>query len=107
MQDSSPDEHVIPERVRAQLLALGIPSAKHDLDALAGLFPSEFNIGATALDAEDVARVLVYLAEKNILSVAGTSPASVRKVQPGWHSCQFYRDFNQLLDMVAPLSPRG
>src|SRR5690348_16350962 len=34
------DKHAIPERVRAQLMALGIPAAQHAPDALAGLFPS-------------------------------------------------------------------
>lgn len=98
----------IPERVRARLLALGIPAAQHRPEALAGLFPREFNIGATGLTAEDMARVLVYLIEKKIIS----SPAmggciGVKKVRPGWHFCQFYRDFNQLLDMVAPYVAEG
>lgn len=102
------NEHAIPERVRAQLLALGIPAAKHVPDVLAGFFPSEFHIDATGLNAEDLAQVLVYLAEKGILSVPGTaSPTGVRKVEPGWHFCQFYRDFNQLLDMVAPYVAEG
>ena len=107
MRAPGPELHAIPERVRAQLLALGIPAAKHSPQALAELFPGEFNIGATALSGEDVARVLIYLAEKNIISVAGATPASVRQVQPGWHSCQFYKDFTQLLDMVAPYVAEG
>ena len=108
MQDSSPHQHSIPERVRAQLLALGIPASEHDVDTLAGLFPQEFNVGATTLDAEDMARVLLYLVEKKIISApSAASPASIRKVEPGWHSCQFYRDFDQLLDMVAPYVAEG
>jgi len=89
-------------------MALGIPAAQHAPDALAGLFPSEFNIGATQLDAEDLARVVVYLIGKKIISVPGKAACtSVRKVEPGWHFCQFYRDFDQLLDMVAPYVAAG
>jgi two-component system sensor kinase FixL len=75
---------------------------------LAGLFPSDFNISATELSAEDLARVLVYLIGEKIISVADTgSPAAVRQVEPGWHSCHFYRDFNQLLDIIAPYVAEG
>jgi two-component system, LuxR family, sensor kinase FixL len=28
-------------------------------------------------------------------------------VAPGWHFCQFYRDFNQLLDIIAPYVAEG
>lgn len=108
MRPRARDEHWIPERVRAQLLSLGIPAAKHDPDALAGFFPSELNIGATKMSAEDLARVLVYLVEKKLIAAPGTAgPAAVKKVEPGWHFCQFYRDFNQLLDMIAPYVAEG
>src|SRR5689334_11458906 len=93
--------HLLPERVRAQLLATGIPAAKHHLDGLASLFPAEFNIAATGMSAEDMARVLVYLVERKIVSLPGTtSLTSVRNVEPGWHFCQFYRSFDQLLQMI-------
>jgi hypothetical protein len=98
----------IPEKVRAQLLALGIPAAQHVSNALASFFPSEFNISATGMGVEDLARVLVYLAGKKLISVSSSiAPTSVRKVEPGWHFCQFYRDFSQLLDMVAPYIAEG
>lgn len=101
-------ERSIPECVRAQLLALGIPATKHARGALAGFFPREFNIGATELDAEDLARVLIYFIDRKIVSVPGTGiDTSVRKVKPGWHFCQFYRNSNQLLDMVAPYLAEG
>ena len=45
-------EHHLPERVRAQLLALGIPGTKHSFHELAGYFPGEFNIGATGMSEE-------------------------------------------------------
>lgn len=98
----------LSDHVRARLLALGIPAAKHLPEALTRLFPSEFNIDATGLEAEDVAKVLVYLVEKKIISVdevAGMT--SVKKVHPGWHFCQFYRDYDQLLDLVAPYIAEG
>jgi two-component system sensor kinase FixL len=75
---------------------------------LAGFFPNELNIGATQMSTEDVARVLVYLVEKKLISVSGTAGlTSVKKVEPGWHFCQFYRNFNQLLDMIAPYIAEG
>ncbi|MBV8882313.1 MAG: MEDS domain-containing protein [Planctomycetaceae bacterium] len=98
----------IPESVRAQLFALGIPGAKHTPDAIAGLFPHEFNIGASGLDAEDLARVLVHLATHETIAVsAAGAGTSIRKVGPGWHFCQFYRDFKQLLHLVAPYIAEG
>ena len=101
-------ENHLPERVQAQLLALGIPAAKHAPDALAAMFPREFNISATGLSAEDVAKVLMYLVEKKIISVPETAAAtSVKQVGPGWHFCQFYRSFDQLLDLVAPYVAEG
>lgn len=101
-------EDSIPERVRAQLLAHGIPAGKHLPDTLAGLFPREFHIEATGLSGEDVARVLLYFVEKKLISIPETAaPTAVRKVEPGWHFCQFYRDFDQLLDMVAPYVAEG
>jgi hypothetical protein len=66
------NEPSIPERVRAQLLALGIPAAKHHAQALASFFPDEFNIGATALTTEEMANVLIYFAEKKLVSISGS-----------------------------------
>lgn len=101
-------EQFIPERVRAQLLSIGIPAADHDANALARFFPDEFNIGATGLSAEDLANVLIYLIEKQIISAPGAGGlTAVKKVRPGWHFCQFYRDYHQLLDMVAPYVAEG
>ena len=101
-------QHSLSERIRADLLSLGIPAAKHDPEALTGMFPREFNVGATGMNPEEVATVLVYLVEKKVISVVdAVGMSSLRKVQPGWHFCQFYRDFNQLLDMVAPYIAEG
>src|SRR5689334_7781077 len=98
----------IPERTRAQLLALGIPAAKHTPALLAGLFPHEFHIESAGLDGEDLAKVLVDLAGRGIIAVPATGAgAAIKKVQPGWHFCQFYRDFKQLIDMVAPYMAAG
>jgi hypothetical protein len=99
---------VLSERMRAHLLSLGIPAAKHAPDALARMFPSEFNIGATGMNPEELAKVLVYLVDKKVISVdEAVGMTSVRKVRPGWHFCQFYRDFDQLLDLVAPYVAEG
>jgi hypothetical protein len=86
-------------------LALGIPAAKHTPALLAGLFPHEFNIESAGLDGEDLAKVLVDLAGRGIIAVP--AGAAIKKVQPGWHFCQFYRDIKQLVDMVAPYMAAG
>jgi hypothetical protein len=102
------DEGPIPDRVRAQLLALGIPATKHTRDVLAGLFPREFNIDAAGLNTEDLARVLVHFAGSGLIAVSETGAATaIKKVAPGWHSCRFYRDFKQLLDLIAPYIAEG
>lgn len=55
-----------------------------------------------------MAKVLLYLVEKKIIAVPGDAgPSSVKKVEPGWHFCQFYRHFDQLLDMIAPYIAEG
>ncbi len=101
-------EHHIPRPVRSQLLALGIPATKHTRDDLATLFPEEFNIKATALSTEDVARVLVDLVGRKIIATPDMAlPPAARKVEPGWHFCQFYRDGEQLLGMIAPYIAEG
>ncbi len=89
-------------------MALGIPATKHAFADLAGFFPREFNIGAIQLSAEDLARVLIHLAGERIIPVPGTAErTAIRKVEPGWHFCQFYQDLTQLLDMIAPYIAEG
>jgi hypothetical protein len=102
------DMELIPSRVRAQLLAAGVPAWKHTHDGLLSLFPGALNVGAIGLDAHDLAEVLVHLVTRGIVAVSemGTL-TSLKKVEPGWHFCQFYRDDAQLLDMVAPYIAEG
>lgn len=89
-------------------MATGIPAAKHNVDGLTRIFPEEFNISATGLDAEDLAKALLYFASHGLIAVPGTGIAtSIRKVVPGWHFCRFYRDFKQLLGLVAPYIAEG
>jgi hypothetical protein len=97
----------IPNAVRAQLLAAGVPAWKHDRDGLLALFPRELNVGATNLDAKELAEVLVYLSTRGLIDLSNSVPAAIKKVQPGWHFCQFYRDVPQLLNMVAPYIAEG
>jgi hypothetical protein len=97
-------DNSIPDRIRAHLLALGIPATKHIPSELAALFPREFNIAAAGLSTADLARVLVHFAKQGIISASETS---IKAVKPGWHFCQFYRDFTQLLDLVAPYIAEG
>lgn len=101
-------EDAIPAGLRAQLLALGIPAAKHTVNGLTGVFPREFNIQATELDAYDLARAVVYFATHGVLAIPGAGAgSSIRKVEPGWHFCRFYRDFHQLLGLIAPYIAEG
>ena len=102
------DKGAIPEHIRAQLVALGIPAAKHTPPLLAGLFPREFNIEAAGLETEDLARVLVRFATTGLVAVPARGLATaIKKVTPGWHCCQFYRRFEELLDMVGPYMAEG
>ena len=91
----------IPETIQARLLALGIPSAKHTHDALAAFFPRDMNIGAAGLDVADLARVLVHFTAHGLFAVPSTGDAAlIKNVEPGWHCCLFYRDFEQLLELL-------
>jgi hypothetical protein len=87
---------------------LGIPAAKQTAPVLTAMFPREFNIGAAGLDAADLAKVLVHFAGRGLIAVdGGAGGTSIKEVQPGWHFCQFYRDNDQLLDLVAPYIAEG
>lgn len=101
------DEFFIPAAIREQLVEIGIPRAKHTFEGLAGLFPREFNVRALTLSVEDLARVLIHLVREKIIVLADTSGPICAKVRPGWHGCRFYRDFNQLLDLIAPYMAEG
>lgn len=88
-------------------MAAGVPAWKHTQEGLLGLFPRELNAGATGLDAQELAEVLVYLEARGLITLSEWGAAPIRKVEPGWHFCQFYRDTPQLLDMVAPYIAEG
>ncbi|HEY1958197.1 MAG TPA: hypothetical protein VGH28_21420 [Polyangiaceae bacterium] len=52
--------------------------------------------------------MLVHFVTQGLIDVAATNArTSIKPVQPGWHSCQFYLDDNQLLGMVAPYMAEG
>lgn len=105
MQQNS---ELIPSRLRAQLLAAGIPAWKHNHEGLLRLFPRSFNVDAIGLDTHDLAEVLIHLVTRGIVAISETGTlTSVKKVEPGWHFCQFYRDDAQLLTMVAPYIAEG
>lgn len=102
------EREALPDGLRAQLLSLGIPAAQHTADGLVGLFPREINIGAAGLKAADLGEAFVHFATHGGVAVGGPKSAvSVRKVEPGWHFCRFYRDFEQYLDMIAPYIAEG
>lgn len=102
------DEFSLPPTLRRQLIEIGIPESKHTFEGLAAVFPREFNIRALSLSTEDLARVLVHLVGEKIVSIADTSgPICTRQVGPGWHACRFYRDFTQLLEIIAPYIAEG
>lgn len=102
------DHEILPNRLRAELLAAGVPAWKHTTEDLLALFPHELNAGAAGLDLQDLAQVLVYLAQRGLFTLSDVGAAtSIRNVEPGWHFCQFYRDDAQLLDLVAPYIAEG
>jgi len=97
----------IPAPVRARLLSLGVPASQHGAEALARMFPREFNICETGMSERETAEVLIYLFDRNVIAVPGRARTTVKRVAPGWHFCQFYRDFTQLIDLVAPFIAEG
>lgn len=103
----SRDDPFIPETTRAELLALGIPASKHNPESLAAYFPRDFNITALGLSTEDLARVLVHFVREKIIPWPQRKTPVARKVGPGWHTCHFYREFQQLLAIIAPYIAEG
>lgn len=102
------EDDYIAAPVRAKLSAIGIPRARQVRAELVGLFPKDLNVGATRLSADDIARVLVHLVEKNVFSIPGDAQSiRLKQVGPGWHFCHFYRDADHLLDIIAPYFVRG
>ena len=102
------DEFFIPAPLREQLVAIGIPRAKHTFEGLAGFFPRDFNVRALSMSAEDLGRVLVHLVGQKIVPLRDMAgPICIKQVRPGWHACRFYRDYNQLLDLIAPYIAEG
>jgi hypothetical protein len=102
------NDNPISKSVRGQLLAVGIPAWAHTRDGLLSLFPCEMNVGATGLDAHDLAETLLYFVGRGLIAIEETGAgSSVKKVEPGWHFCQFYQDVPQLLGMVAPYVAEG
>jgi hypothetical protein len=103
-----PKKGAVPEHVRAQLLKLGVPEAKQAPEDLRAYFPPEFHISAAGLDGENLARVLVHLCGQGLITLpASSAGAFIKKVAPGWHFCQFYREPRQVLEMVAPYFAEG
>jgi hypothetical protein len=98
----------VPKRLQAQLLAAGVPAWKHTEEGLLSLFPREMNVGANSLEADDLADVVIYFAARGLLGLdEADAGSSIKKVEPGWHFCQFYRDDAQLLGMIAPYIAEG
>src|SRR5689334_19982725 len=105
---SSSLDPCVPARLQSQLVGLGVPASQHSREGLLSYFPPEFNIGVTKLGTADLARVLVHFAKNNIITLERSGvPSAFNLVQPGWHFCQFYRDFDQLLEMIAPYIAEG
>jgi hypothetical protein len=98
----------VSQTVRARLLGMGIPAVNHTSELLGRFFPQGFNVAAAGLEAEELAKALIYLADHGIIGVSWAGSGSVvKKVEPGWHFCQFYRTFDELVDLVAPYVAEG
>jgi hypothetical protein len=97
----------IATRLRARLQAKGVPASQHNTEDLVRFFPEALNISAAGMSCEEIAQVLIYLIEKQLIVVPATAGHAVKEVAPGWHVCRFYRDFSEMLKLVAPYIADG
>lgn len=95
----------LPESLRDNLLALGIPEELHTLEGLAAFFPPEFRMDGMELDAVVLAGMLLRFAESGLIQPQARIPSE--SLPPGIHACQFYITAGELMDFVAPYFRRG
>lgn len=89
--------------LRRRLTEIGIPSARHAMRELLKLLPAALPrrpYDEASVDA--VAEVLIYLAERNVLTLPLVE-------DPGWgkRRCQFYRTPEELLGLAVPFLAQG
>jgi hypothetical protein len=90
--------------LRRRLAELGVPPERHAMKALLELLPAALQgrpYDETSADA--VAEVLIYLAERDVLSLG----ADERDVAWGSHVCRFYGATRELVEIVAPYFGQG
>lgn len=87
----------------AQLLVLGIPAEKHNVDDLRRMIPP-FDGIAQAGDIEALAEIVIYLGQRRILSVKTNSWSSLPW---GTHSCLFYKSNTELTEPMRNFFREG
>lgn len=93
--------------LRRRLAELGIPPARHAMRELLKLLPAAFpRRPYDEASADAVAEVLIYLAEKNVLSLAGAEGAAPGPVW-GERWCRSYRSPADLLALAVPFLAQG
>lgn len=86
------------DSIRRGLGALGITAERHTREGLSGLFPKKFHILQSGLDADAVGGVLIHLACRGLVPLPPP---------PAGHVCRFYRDRQELLDLLVPYFRAG
>lgn len=89
--------------LRRRLAELGVPAARHEIRELLKLLPAAMpNRSYDEAGADAVAEVLIYLAEKNVLTLSLVE-------EPGWgeRRCRSYRTREDLLGLAVPFLGHG
>lgn len=86
------------DSIRRSLGALGIPPERHTREGLAGLFPEKFHVLQSGLDADAVGGVLIHLGCRGLIPLPPP---------PAGHVCRFYRDRQELVDLLVPYFRAG
>lgn len=92
------------DKLRNQLIALGIPPERHDAASLAALFPPEFDISDLNMNSADTAEVLLTFVERGLIRVTDEDPA---KAVGNAHLCLFYRTQEELASYTAAYLEEG
>lgn len=81
------------DATRRRLAALGVPRERHHRAGLAELFPPDFRIRQSDLDADALAEVLIHLACGGVIRLPQPSAG---------HVCRFYHGREELLALLVP-----
>jgi hypothetical protein len=96
------------EKLRRELIELGVPAERHDPSSLAALFPPEFKVSDSHLDGKEIANVLVAFLKRGLFTLQPEArPEGVARRAHGAHVCHFYRDQPEMLAVVSAFLAEG